>query len=100
MQQPTAGHFGGQHRGKTIGVLVAQQPVIQHPRRVEDPFQPHFIRRELGKEGTHCRFISHIDLGDLDLNAFGRQLVNPSLLTCRGDPPPAQQDELASPLRA
>ena len=88
MQQPAAGHFGGQHGGKTRPLLVAQQPVIQYPRRVEDPFQPHCVRRQLGKEGTHCRFVGHINLGDLDLNAFGRQLVNDSLLGSSRDPPP------------
>ena len=78
--------------------MVEQNGIIQYTGGVDHPFEGQRSRRNLGKKGAHGDFISHIDLGDLDGNAVGRQLVNGLLLGGVGHPTAPHEDQLSSPL--
>ena len=98
MEQPAAGHLGRQHPGKPFGVLVEQNGVIEYPRGVEYSFQGQRTCTNPGEEGAHGRFISHIDLGDLDGDPLCRQRGNGGLLGFIGYRVAPGQDQICCPL--
>ena len=100
MQEPTTVDLRRQYRGKAIPTLIQQNAVIEDAGCVEDPFEGQRRRRQLRKELTHSRFISHIDLGDLYSDPLGDQLVNHPLLGLVCNAPPPGQDQLFGPLRS